>query len=78
MTIDEAYMVPGLQVVLPGSVSPNAPDDMFAAMEKNGQLINVVPGEKIVVIRMGDAPGTNLVPFTFQDDLWEKLNEIID
>lgn len=73
-----SYMVPGLQVVLPGSVSPNAPDDMFAAMGKNGQLINVVPGEKIVVIRMGDAPGTNLVPFTFQDDLWEKLNEIID
>ena len=73
-----SYMVPGLQVVFPGSISPNAPDDMFAAMGKNGQLINVVPGEKIIVVRMGDAPDTNLVPFTFQDDLWEKLNEIID
>lgn len=72
-----SYMVPGLQVVIPGSVSPNAPANMFAAMGKNGQLINVVPDEGLVVIRMGDAPGTNLVPFTFQDDLWIKLNEII-
>lgn len=74
----ESYMVPGLQVVIPGSVSPNAPADMFAAMGKNGQLINVVPGENIVVIRMGDDPDTGLVPFMFQDDLWEVLNEIIE
>ena len=72
-----SYMIPGLQTQFPGSVSPNAPDNMFAAMGKNGQLINVVPEKNIVVIRVGDAPDTNLVPFTFQDDLWEKLNEII-
>jgi CubicO group peptidase (beta-lactamase class C family) len=74
----ESYMVPGLQVVIPGSVSPNAPVDMFAAMGKNGQLINIVPSENLVVVRMGDDPDTSLVPFTFQDDLWEVLNEIID
>lgn len=73
-----SYMVPGLQAVLQGSVSPNAPNDMFAAMGKNGQLINVVPGEKIVVIRVGDDPDTGLVPFTFQDDLWMVLNEIMN
>jgi CubicO group peptidase (beta-lactamase class C family) len=72
-----SYMIPGLQTQFTGSVSPNAPDNMFAAMGKNGQLINVVPEKNIVVIRVGDAPDANLVPFTFQDDLWEKLNEII-
>lgn len=72
-----SFMIPNFQTVFTGSISPNAPDDMFAAMGKNGQLINVVPGENIVVIRVGDAPETNLVPFTFQDDLWAKLNEII-
>jgi CubicO group peptidase (beta-lactamase class C family) len=74
----ESFMVPGLQTLIPGPLSPNAPADMFAAMGKNGQLINVVPGENIVVIRMGDDPDTGLVPFTFQDDLWEVLNEIIN
>ena len=72
-----SFMIPKSQIVFNGSISPNAPQDMFAAMGKNGQLINVVPGEKIVVIRVGDAPDTNLVPFTFQDDLWMELNEII-
>jgi CubicO group peptidase (beta-lactamase class C family) len=72
-----SFMIPKLQTVFPGSVSPNAPDEMVAAMGKNGQLINVVPSEGLVVIRMGDDPETGLVPFTYQDDLWEKLNEII-
>jgi CubicO group peptidase (beta-lactamase class C family) len=72
-----SFMIPTLQTVFAGSVSPNAPNDMFAAMGKNGQLINVVPSQNLVVIRLGDAPENTLVPFTFQDDLWKELNKII-
>ena len=72
-----SYMVPGSQIVFPGKMSTNAPDDMFAAMGKNGQLINVAPSRNLVVIRMGDVPDSSLVPFNFQNDLWEKLNAII-
>jgi len=72
-----SFMVPGLQTVFQGSITPSAPADMFAAMGKNGQLINVVPSQNLVVVRMGDDPGTSLVPFLFQDDLWEKLNAVI-
>jgi hypothetical protein len=50
---------------------------MFAAIGKNGQLINVVPSKNLVVIRMGDVPDTSLVPFPFQDDLWKKQNAVI-
>jgi len=72
-----SFMIPTLQTVFTGSVSPNAPNDLFAAMGKNGQLINVVPSQNLVVIRLGDAPENTLVPFTFQDDLWKELNKII-
>jgi CubicO group peptidase (beta-lactamase class C family) len=72
------YMVPTSQLVFSGSISPNAPDDMFAAMGKNGQLLNIVPSKGLVVIRMGDVPDTSLVPFLFQDDMWEVLNTIIN
>jgi CubicO group peptidase (beta-lactamase class C family) len=71
------FMVPKLQTVFTGSLSPSAPAEMFAAMGKNGQLINIVPSQGIVVIRMGDVPDTSLVPFLFQDDLWKKLNAVI-
>ncbi len=70
-------MAPGSQVVFPAEITANAPDDMFAAMGKNGQLINVVPSKKLVMIRMGDVPDASLVPFTFQNELWAKLNAII-
>jgi CubicO group peptidase (beta-lactamase class C family) len=70
-------MVPGSQIVFQQSISPNAPADLFAAMGKNGQLINVVPSLNMVVIRMGDVPDNSLVPFLFQDELWKELNKVI-
>ncbi len=70
-------MIPGSQIVFTTSISPTAPSDMFAALGKNGQMICVVPSEKLVVIRMGDLPDNVLVPFTFLDDLWEELNKVI-
>lgn len=72
-----SYMLPGIQFLLTGPICPNAPADMFAAMGKNGQIINVVPGLKLVVVRVGDAPDGSLVPYTFQNELWAKLGEII-
>ncbi len=72
-----SYMIPTSQTVFPGAMSSNAPEDMFAAIGKNGQLINIVPSQNLVIIRMGDDPDNALVPFTFQDNLWEKLNAII-
>ncbi len=45
--------------------------------ERTGQLINVVPSKNIVMIRMGDAPDNALVPFSYQNDLWAKLNAVI-
>jgi len=73
-----SYILPAPgQITIPSSITPHAPADMYAAMGKNGQLINVVPSQNLVVVRVGDAPDTSLVPYTFQNDLWAKLNEII-
>ena len=70
-------MEPGLQTVVNQFLTPSAPADMFAAMGKNGQLINVVPSQGLVVIRMGDAPDTASVSLTLQEDLWKELNKVI-
>jgi hypothetical protein len=71
-------MVPGSQIVFNTSLAPNAPADMYAAMGKNGQLINVVPSMNLVMVRVGDAPGDNgEVPITFNNDIWFYLNKVI-
>lgn len=71
------YMVPGLQFVFPGFLSPHAPADMIAALGKNGQFINVVPSQELVFIRMGNAPGVGEVPALFNDSIWMRLNEVM-
>ncbi len=70
-------------VVLPGStwsfnfsMAPDAPDDLYAAMGKNGQFIDVVPSENLVVVRMGEAPDNALVPAQFHNEMWKKLGEV--
>jgi len=68
---------PGLPISFPVSISPNAPADLFAAMGKNGQIIDVIPSEDLVVVRMGDNPGDALVPVAFHDEMWEKIMAII-
>lgn len=71
------YMLPGLQFVFNGNIAPNAPTNMYAAAGKNGQLLNVVPEENLIVVRMGDNPNNSLVPVTFQNDMWGLLNEVM-
>ena len=70
-------MVPETQLVFPFSICPAGPPDMIAALGKNGQIINVVPSQNLVFIRMGDMPGTGDVPFTLNNEIWKRLNLVI-
>ncbi len=72
-----SYMVPGSQLVLPGMLFPHAPGDVYAALGKNGQFLNVSPSEGLLFIRMGNAPDNSLVPFLLNDQIWEKLNYVM-
>lgn len=71
------FMVPELQIVFPGSLFPDAPLDMFAAMGKNGQFINVVPSQRLVLVRMGEAPDNSLVPYFLNNLIWQYLKDVI-
>ena len=64
-----SFMTPRSQAVIAGYMNPNAPEDMYAALGKNGQFINVAPSQNMVWIRMGEAPDDSLVPFLFNDDI---------
>lgn len=71
-----SFMVPQSQLVIPGMLNPSAPADMIAALGKNGQMINIVPSQNLVYIRMGDAPGVGEVPIQFNDTIWQKINRL--
>lgn len=76
-----SFMLPGLQLVIPGKMLPNAPDDLIAALGKNDQKIHVVPSKGWVVVRQGNdagyvGPGGGQVPIYFDDALWGYLNQL--
>ncbi|MEM9327016.1 MAG: serine hydrolase [Bacteroidota bacterium] len=68
--------VPGLATALPIEATPSAPDDMFSAIGKNGQFVDIVPSLDLVVVRFGDASDESLVPITFHEDMWERLGQV--
>jgi CubicO group peptidase (beta-lactamase class C family) len=74
-----SYHLPQSQLQLNGTLIPNAPADMYAALGKNDQKTYVVPSKKLVIIRMGDAgDGANFAVSTFDNDLWGKINALIN
>ncbi len=72
-----SYMLPQSQTIYPGMLVPNAPADMYQAMGKNGQLLMVIPSERLVIVRMGGAGDNSLVPFLLIRDIWERLGPVI-
>jgi CubicO group peptidase (beta-lactamase class C family) len=74
-------MIPGGQTFYPGTLVPNAPADMYAAMGAEDQRIYVIPSKKMVVIRMGDASdpqNPNFAVSGFDNELWGKINAVIN
>ncbi|MCY1723507.1 serine hydrolase [Prolixibacteraceae bacterium Z1-6] len=72
-----SIIIPGLPTSFKIPLSSNAPADLFAAIGKNAQFIEVVPSQNLVLVRMGEAPNNSLVPVIFHDDMWEKVNALI-
>ncbi|MGB5228929.1 MAG: serine hydrolase [Eudoraea sp.] len=75
----ESFMAPSLQVVFNGSLTPNAPADMYSGLGKNDQKLYVVPSLGLVIVRMGENAGESLLgPSSFDNALWEKISNLID
>ncbi len=75
----ETFMLPSLQFVFPGPLTPNAPPDTYNGLGKNDQIVSVVPSEGLVIVRMGDAasPEGPPVPTTFVNEMWGLLRQVI-
>ncbi|WP_452224101.1 serine hydrolase domain-containing protein [Lacinutrix chionoecetis] len=74
-----SYHLPQTQIKFSGKLITNAPNDMYCALGKNDQKIYIVPSRDLVIIRMGEAASEdNFGLSTFDNDLWEKINLLIN
>jgi len=73
----KSFRLPQSQVTFQGSLIPSAPSDMFMALGKNDQKIYIIPGKRMVIIRMGDAADdVNLALSNFDTILWQKISAL--
>jgi CubicO group peptidase (beta-lactamase class C family) len=72
------FMLPQSQIVFTGSLMPDAPADMFCGLGKNNQLLNVVPSEDLVLVRVGNDPdpdpNTPSVSIILDNEIWQYMN----
>ncbi|MFZ1705292.1 MAG: serine hydrolase [Saprospiraceae bacterium] len=69
-------MLPGSQIVFNRPLFLNAPSDMISALGKNGQILNIVPSQNLVMVRMGNFTDNLPVPFLINDEIWAHFNEV--
>lgn len=75
----ESFRAPTLEVEIPGELIPNAPDELIAGLGKNDQKLYIIPSQNLVIVRMGDDTGEALLgPSSFDNELWEKINALIN
>lgn len=72
----QSFMAPGTQITFPGMLCKTCPPDQYSALGKNGQILNVVPSQNLVMVRMGSNPDNSLVPFNYNDSIWEYFNRV--
>ncbi|TXE15979.1 serine hydrolase [Psychroserpens burtonensis] len=74
-----SYHLPQSQFEIQGALIPNAPSDMYCALGRDDQKIYIVPSQKLVFIRIGEAAeNVNFALSSFDNDLWEKITLVID
>ncbi|MGB5555148.1 MAG: serine hydrolase [Flavobacteriaceae bacterium] len=75
----ESFMDTTYQDVTEGSLIPNAPSDMIAALGAGDQKIYVVPSKGLVVVRCGESAGDEQLGLSsFDNELWGKINAMIN
>lgn len=73
------YKIPGSETLFQGKLIPNAPNDLIAGLGAFDQKLYIIPSKGLVIVRMGDSGDEDeLGPTTFDNDLWEKINALID
>ena len=72
-----SFKLPGSDLVFPGSLDDNFPDDMYCAVGAQSQLLIIIPSQSLVVVRMGLDTGNGLVPLNIIKAIGESLKEIM-
>ena len=70
----DSFIPPQFPNSIDGPLFEAAPSDMVSALGLNTQVLSIIPSKELVIVRMGEDPGTL---FAFINEKWERLSAII-
>ncbi len=74
-----SHRLPGTQLQFSGALVPNAPVDLYSGLGRDDQKLYIVPSQNLVIVRMGENAGEPVFALSsFDNDLWERLNDFMD
>lgn len=74
-----SFHLPQSQLEFQGELIPNGPNDMYCGLGKDDQKLYVVPSKKLVIVRFGNAADNiDLAVTSFDNELWQKINAVIN
>ncbi len=73
----DRFIPPEFEHSINSPLAPDAPDDMYAALGLNGQILQVIPQYNMVIVRMGEEAGNVPVPFLMNSEIWNYMNRIL-
>jgi CubicO group peptidase (beta-lactamase class C family) len=70
----DSFIPPGFSISVQQQLIPEAPPDMVSALGANSQILSIVPSLGLVIVRMGQDPGTL---FSFANQKWSRLAQVL-
>jgi len=68
-----SYIPPHPTVSFPGSIAPDAPEDVVVAAGAQGQFVSIAPSEGLIFVRQGNQSAQEPVPLDLHNDIWQRL-----
>jgi CubicO group peptidase (beta-lactamase class C family) len=73
----ESSMLPGSTLVFNRMLMLDAPKDVYAALGKDGQCLNISPQNNLIWVRMGEKPDDQFfISTNLCNDIWKYINEL--
>src|SRR5690606_19925626 len=73
------YKIPGSDTWFSGKSLLITQDDLIAGLGAFDQKLYIIPSKKMVIVRMGNSGEEDeLGPTEFDNNLWAKINELVD
>lgn len=70
------YISPSSPIIIPGSISPDAPSDIYVAAGSYGQFISISNSTGLIMVRQGLSDTGNYTEFGMHNEIWKKIMKL--